>query len=230
MATVHLLLHPVRLRIVEAFLGDRALTTSALSAELADVPPASLYRHVARLVDAGVLAIVAERRVRGALERTYVLRLSAAAIGLDEVEAMSADDHRHAFMAFVAGLLGDFDRYLARGDIDLLRDGVSYRMAGLWLDDAEYAELLRELTRVLQPRLANPPRPGRKRRILGSVLLPGSEAGPRPGDGTSHSDDEAASQPGDETARRSEDEAASGPGGDAPSADPPSPNEQRRYP
>ena len=27
-------------------------------------------------------------------------------------------------------------------------------MAGLWLDDAEYAELLRELTRVLQPRLA----------------------------------------------------------------------------
>ena len=153
-------------------------------------PAASLYRHVARLVDAGVLAIVAERRVRGALERTYVLRLSAAAIGLDEVAAMSADDHRQAFMAFVAGLLGDFDRYLARGDIDLLRDGVSYRMAGLWLDDAEYAELLRELTRVLQPRLANPPRPGRKRRILGSVLLPGSEAGPRPGDGTpSHSDD-----------------------------------------
>ena len=178
MATADLLLHPVRLRIVEAFLGDRALTTSALAAELADVPPASLYRHVARLVNAGVLAIVAERRVRGALERTYVLRLTAAAIGLDEVAAMSADDHRQAFMAFVAGLLGDFDRYLARGDIDLLRDGVSYRMAGLWLDDAEYAELLRELTRVLQPRLANPPRPGRKRRILGSVLLPGSEAAP----------------------------------------------------
>ena len=58
---------------------------------------------------------------------------------------MSADDHRQAFLAFVAGLLGDFDRYLARGDIDLLRDGASYRMAGLWLDDAEYAELLREL-------------------------------------------------------------------------------------
>jgi len=231
MATVDLLLHPVRLRIVEAFLGDRALTTSALSAELADVPPASLYRHVARLVDAGVLAIVAERRVRGALERTYVLRLSAAAIGLDEVEAMSADDHRHAFMAFVAGLLGDFDRYLARGDIDLLRDGVSYRMAGLWLDDAEHTELLHELTRVLQPRLANLPRPGRKRRILGSVLLPGSEAGPRLGDGTSsHPDDEATSQPGDETVSRSDDEAASGPGGDASSADPPSPNELRRNP
>jgi hypothetical protein len=217
MATADLLLHPVRLRIMEAFLGDRALTTSALAAELADVPPASLYRHVGRLVSAGVLAVVAERRVRGALERTYVLRLTAATVGLDEVAAMSADDHRQAFMAFVAGLLGDFDRYLARGDIDLLRDGVTYRLAGLWLDDAEYAELLRELTRVLQPKLAHPPGPGRKRRILGYVLMPGSEAASHPAGG-------AASQPAGKTASHSDDEAASSLGGDAPSADPPSPN------
>jgi hypothetical protein len=231
MASADLLLHPVRLRIVEAFLGDRALTTSVLAGELADVPPASLYRHVARLVDAGVLAVVAERRVRGALERTYVLRLTAAAIGLDEVAAMSADDHRQTFMAFVAGLLGDFDRYLARGDIDLLRDGVSYRLAGLWLDDAEYAELLRELTRVLQPKLANPPRPGRKRRILGYVLMPGSESAPHPGDGaTAHPDDQAPSRPEDGAASPPDDEAAPRPGGDAPRADPPSPNPKRRNP
>ena len=145
MATADLLLHPVRLRIVQAFLGDRALTTSELSAALADVPAGSLYRHVARLVEAGVLAVVAERRVRGAVERTYVLRLSAASIGPDELASMSADDHRQAFMAFVAGLLGDFDRYLARGDTDLLRDGVTYRLAGMWLDDSEYLELAREL-------------------------------------------------------------------------------------
>ena len=156
-ATADLLLHPVRLRIVQAFLGDRALTTSGLSAALADVPAGSLYRHVARLVDAGVLAVVAERRVRGAVERTYVLRLSAASIGPDELASMSADDHRQAFMAFVAGLLGDFDRYLARGDTDMLRDGVTYRLAGMWLDDSEYLELARELTRLLQPRLANLP-------------------------------------------------------------------------
>jgi len=171
-----LLLHPVRLRIVQAFLGDRALTTTALREELADIPPTSLYRQVARLVDAGILMVVAERRVRGAVERTYVLRLSAASIGLDEVAAMTAEDHHQAFMAYVAGLLGDFDRYLARGDIDLLRDQVSYRLAAMWLSDAEFAELRRELTRVLQPRLAYPPAPGRTRRILASVMLPGDEA------------------------------------------------------
>ncbi|MGO8959349.1 MAG: helix-turn-helix domain-containing protein [Streptosporangiaceae bacterium] len=171
-----LLLHPVRLRIVQAFLGDRALTTAQLSAELSDIPAASLYRHVARLVDADVLQVVAERRVRGAVERTYVLRLSAASIGPDEVASMSADDHRQAFMAFVGGLLADADRYLQRPGFDPLRDQVSYRIAGMWLDDAEYAELLRDLVRVLQPRLANAPKKGRRRRILATVLLLGDDA------------------------------------------------------
>jgi hypothetical protein len=174
-ATADLLLHPVRLRIVQAFLGDRALTTSELREELPDVPAASLYRHVARLVDAGVLGVVSERRVRGALERTYILRVAAAHIGLGEIEKMSVDQHRQAFIAFVAGLIGDFDRYLARGDIDLLRDGVSYNLTGMWLDDNELRELLRDIARVFEPRLANAPRPGRKRRILGSVLLPGGD-------------------------------------------------------
>jgi hypothetical protein len=180
MTSADLLLHPVRLRIIQAFLGDRALTTADLRSELPDVSPASLYRHVAVLVEAGVLSIAAERRVRGAVERTYVLRVAAASVSLDEVEAMSAEDHRQAFMAYVAGLLSDFDRYLARGDLDVLRDGVGYRMAGLWLDDAEHAELLRELVRVIQPRLANAPRPGRRRRVLGTVMLLGEDA---PADG-----------------------------------------------
>jgi helix-turn-helix protein len=38
MASADLLLHPVRLRIIKAFLGDRALTVTQLAAELDDVP------------------------------------------------------------------------------------------------------------------------------------------------------------------------------------------------
>ncbi len=171
-----LLLHPVRLRIVQAFLGDRALTTSRLSAELSDVPAASLYRHVARLVDAGVLQVVAERRVRGTVERTYVMRLAAARVRLDEVASMTAEDHRQMFMAFTAGLLADFDRYLQRPGFDLVRDGVAYAIDAMWLDDAEYRELMVEIYQVLQPRRANAPKKGRRRRMIASVLLPADEA------------------------------------------------------
>jgi hypothetical protein len=170
-----LLLHPVRLRILQAFLGDRALTTSQLSAELADVPPASLYRHVARLVGGGVLQVVAERRVRGAVERTYVLRQVASRVRLNELAAMQTDELRAMFIAFIAGLLGDIDRYLTRGQPDLIRDGVAFGIEGLWLSDAEFTEMMRELYLVLDGRRANLPGAGRRRRLLASMLLPGDE-------------------------------------------------------
>jgi Helix-turn-helix domain len=172
MASADLLLHPVRLRIVKAFLGDRALTTSQLAAELDDVPAGSLYRHVALLTKAGVLQVVAERRVRGAVERTYTLRLLAAQIQPDEARSMTLDEHAEAFMAYVAGLLADFDRYLASTPTDPARDGAGYRVAAMWLTDAELADFWRDLRAVAAPRLANAPGPGRRRRMLYTVLLP----------------------------------------------------------
>jgi len=174
-ASADLLLHPVRLRIVKAFLGDRALTTSQLAAELSDVPPGSLYRHIALLVKAGVLQVVAERRVRGAVERTYMLRTVAARISQGEAVAMTQEEHAHAFMTYVAGLLADFDRYLAAGPPDPARDLADYSLAGMWLTDAELLEFLNQLRTIAEPRLANAPAKGRRRRMLYTILLPAPE-------------------------------------------------------
>jgi DNA-binding transcriptional ArsR family regulator len=175
MARADLLLHPVRLRILNAFLGDRALTTTQLAAELGDVPAGSVYRHVALLTKAGVLQVVAERRIRGAVERTYTLRLLAAQIQPGEIAAMTPDEHAQAFMAYVAGLLADFDRYLAAGPPDPVRDGAVYQVAAMWLTDPEFADFLRDLRTIAQPRLANAPGKGRRRRLLYTILLPAPE-------------------------------------------------------
>ena len=51
-------------------------------------------------------------------------------------------------MAYVAGLLADFDRYLAAGTPDLGRDGAGYTVAGLYLTDAELAGFLRDFATV----------------------------------------------------------------------------------
>jgi DNA-binding transcriptional ArsR family regulator len=175
MASADLLLHPVRLRIVKAFLGDRALTTSQLAAEIGDVPPGSLYRHVAKLTRAGVLQVVAERRVRGAVERTYTLRAPAAQIQPGEARAMTGEQHTQAFLAYVAGLLGDFDRYIGTDPPDPAREA-GYRAGAFWLNDAEFAQLLLDLSAVFQPRLAHAPAPGRRRRLFYTVYLPAPEA------------------------------------------------------
>jgi len=171
MTSAELLLHPVRLRIVQAFLGDRELTTGRLHELLPDVSSATLYRQVSTLSDAGVLEVTEERRVRGAAERTYRLRVQDASVGPEQAAELTPEQHRQAFTTFVAGLLGDFDRYLARGDIDLGRDLVGYRQTAVRLTDAELLELLGEIGAVLDRYRALPP-DGRTRRLLTRIVVP----------------------------------------------------------
>jgi DNA-binding transcriptional ArsR family regulator len=173
--TAELLLHPVRLRIVQEFLGRGELTTAVLRAALPDVSAATLYRHITVLLEAGVLAVTEERKVRGAVERTLVLHVAAANVTAEDAATMSAEQHRAAFMTFVAGLLGDFDRYLDAGDIDLGRDLVGYRQAAVHLSEAETREFLADLRGVIEPRLRHAPAPGRTRRMVTSILMPAED-------------------------------------------------------
>jgi DNA-binding transcriptional ArsR family regulator len=175
--TTDLLLHPVRMRVVQCLLGDRELTTAQLREELSDVPPATLYRHVATLLEGGALEVVDERRVRGTFERTYRLRPENAVVSGAEAATMSAEEHAQAFAAFMTGRLSDFERYLGRGDVDLERDRVGYRMIGLHLTDEETDELIADLGEVLRARLGNRPTPGRRRRVLSTILVPAHEVG-----------------------------------------------------
>jgi hypothetical protein len=64
----------------------------------------AVYRHVARLAEAGILNVVSERRVRGITERTYTLRIYAAQMQPGEIAEMTPAEHASAFLAYVAGL------------------------------------------------------------------------------------------------------------------------------
>ncbi|WP_020672484.1 helix-turn-helix domain-containing protein [Amycolatopsis nigrescens] len=165
------LLHqPVRWRITQALIG-RELTTAALAEQLPDVPHTTLYRHVGVLVGAGVLVVVAERKIRGTVERTYRLNVDTADDGRDGVDP---DQLRTMFTVFVAGIAGDFDRYLERADIDPVRDGIAFRQAALWLDDNEFGEFLTRFGELLARYGEHEPGRGRTRRILSTILMPDS--------------------------------------------------------
>jgi len=73
--SANVLLHPVRLAIVQQFeIGMRQLSVAQLAAELPEISPATLYRHVNVLVENGVCVVVGRRKVRSVEERVYALR------------------------------------------------------------------------------------------------------------------------------------------------------------
>ena len=168
-------LHPVRLRIVHALIG-RELTARRLSAELSDVPQASLYRHVARLVDAGVLRVTREEQVRGGTQRTYATVESTVSLGPDAFDTASPDDHQRYFAAFAGALVAGFDRYLRSTGASPTRDAIAYQQVPIWATPAESRELAARITELLEP--LRTPADGRTRRraSFAMALHPDPEA------------------------------------------------------
>ncbi|MGZ3183401.1 MAG: helix-turn-helix domain-containing protein [Telluria sp.] len=164
-------LHPTRLQIIRA-LGRGHATPSELLAATESTPQASLYRHLSHLLEAGIIQVVDERKVRGVVERTYGLVPGAAVLTAEDVAHANADDHYRYFSVFVAGLLGQFARYLEQGDIDLGRDGVGYRELVLNLSDAEFDAFIAGFQELVRPLIANKPGADRRARVLATVLFP----------------------------------------------------------
>lgn len=174
-----LILHPVRMRVILAFGRGIPLTAQDLADLLPDVARATLYRHLSILVDGGVIEVVAEQRVRGAVERTYALRHGFASLSKEDLEAASREDHLRYFASFVASLLDEYARYLQGDRVDLTADGVSYREATVYLSDEEAADVAREVWSSVARRVGTEPGVGRRPRTLAFLSIPGQDAGTR---------------------------------------------------
>ncbi|MFC8597069.1 helix-turn-helix domain-containing protein [Isoptericola sp. NPDC057191] len=176
MAGNHPIVHPVRLRIAGALSGRRELTTAQLHRALPDVSQATLYRQVAILLDSGLLEVTSERRVRGAVERTYRLVPDRAAVTPAAARTATVDDHRAAFGVAMAALLAEFGAYVDHPDADPAADLVGYRQHAVWLSPREVEQLITRLRDAITPALTGGPEPAedgeRRRYVLSPVLFP----------------------------------------------------------
>lgn len=170
------LLHPVRMRIVQALVPGGHMTAQEIATQLTDVPQATLYRHLRALSDAGILEVVEEHPVRGASERVYALPTDAAVLTGKDLAKASRHDHLRYFITFLATLIEQYGHYLERDEIDLEADGVGYRTLPLNLSDDELHEMVSKINRVIQPYTEYKPAAERTRRMLSTVLIPEQRA------------------------------------------------------
>ncbi|MEO3931157.1 helix-turn-helix domain-containing protein [Micromonosporaceae bacterium B7E4] len=164
-------LHPVRLRIVHALM-DRELTTRQLGAVLSDIPQASLYRHIGRLVDAGVLRVAREERVRGGTQRAYTVVESAVTLGPRDFDDASPADHQRYFAAFIGALIAGFEQYLRTTGAAPTHDEVVYQQIPVWVTPAESRQLTATITDLLHPLRAQKGSRRRRRTTFAMVLHP----------------------------------------------------------
>jgi DNA-binding transcriptional ArsR family regulator len=175
LAKAELIIHPVRLRIIEALQRQR-LTTRQIAARLPDVPQATLYRQIKRLLDGGVLEVAGESLVNGIVERAYALRENTGHLSREEFAAISPEDHARYFSIFLGALMIRMDRYLRQESYDTTAEGMTYFQVAIHLTDAEARQFRLDLLELIGQAGAADPGPGRRRRLLGAAFIPDPQA------------------------------------------------------
>lgn len=170
---VDVIMHPVRMRIIQKLINHQ-LTAQQLMELLPDIPQASLYRNIKKLVDAEVIHIVEETPIRGTVEKLYSIHNPATAtLDPEEVKNLSKDEQMSIFIKYLVNLMGEFERYLTEGNVDYIADGVSFRQATLYLSDEEFRGFLDELRAVYAKALEKKSAKGRRSRTFANIIIPG---------------------------------------------------------
>lgn len=167
----NLILHPVRMKIVQTLIGKKELNVQQIQARLKEVPQASLYRHLNKLLEADVIQVVKENQIRGTVEKIYSLNENEQS-NIEDLQKLSKDEHLNLFITFMTHVLGQYETYLQQEEIDLVKDGVSYRQAMIYLTDQERQEFITELSQVFMKVIENEPTNERRALNISTIMIP----------------------------------------------------------
>jgi hypothetical protein len=173
MPTSHadLIAHPVRLRILMTIAG-RQLSTQQVAALLPDVPTATLYQHVHKLVEAGILVPVQEIPKRGTVERIYALPDRAAELSRADLSAATPEERWGYFAVFLSALAASFRAWLEATGSETDPHTALSRAFPLFLSESEREEFNQELHTLVERYRALPATPERHRHLMAAILIP----------------------------------------------------------
>lgn len=147
MDVTRLLLHPVRLRIVNAILDGREFTTAELGRTLTDLSSATVYRHLAELRSGGLVEVIKEEQTRGTVRRSYRLTARRPLLADDDVSHLTTDDHQALLTNLATTMVAEFGRAANQPGYDATN--TSYRQFALWLTAPRRNQLARDLENLI---------------------------------------------------------------------------------
>ena len=169
---VNTIMHPVRMRLIQTLIKEKKLTVQQISEYMPDVPQATLYRHINKLLESEILEVLEENQIRGTIEKAYGLRKNGFDQIKKDLEESTKEEHFNYFFSFLLSLLGDFEEYLKKDTLDFKEDGLMYRTASLYLTDDEFKELITEIQKLLLAAFENDPSKDRMRRTFTTIVIP----------------------------------------------------------
>lgn len=168
---VECLSDPYSCQLFAEILRGSCSKASELHARCPNIPRATMYRHLRRLTDDGLIEVVDEVKKRGTVERTYAPVRKA----FEDIEAAlksnPSEMYFSMFIQFVLSFVQQFREHCDDPDADLARD-CGFSMGPVLGTDEEINQAMREIADIIARLRENEPAEGRRYHTVGLILSP----------------------------------------------------------
>lgn len=166
------MLHPIRMRIVQEIIKRENVTTKELLEVFSDIPQATLYRNLNRLLKDNIIKIASENKIRGVIEKVYEINVNPYEKVGEIIEENNKKELLNIFYNFNMSLIGDFQNFLEDEEVDLMKEIFGFRSYSAYLTDDEAKEMMIEIRECIAKRVDNKNLQGRRLRKLSTIIVP----------------------------------------------------------
>ncbi len=135
----NIMLNPVRMRIIQALATKESSTTNEICEKISDIPRTTLYRHINILLEANVLTVVSEKKIRGSYERTLALNTN------EVVQHNTLENIPQQAFSFLMNTYAKFENYFSSENKLHENNKVFLNNTVMMMDDQEFDQFLSEL-------------------------------------------------------------------------------------
>ena len=164
--------NPVKCKLLLEIHSRGKATAKHLSDTYSDIPSATLYRHLKKMLSDGILKVVEETQIRGTVEKTYALAFNVKSEMESMLEENSGELYMQYFMQYMIGFAKQFQQYCQSPNINIKEDMTGFSLSPLYLSDQELTSLVTDISHIIRNVKDNKPNPERKLRTIGIIISP----------------------------------------------------------
>lgn len=164
--------NPVKCKLLLEIRSQGKATAKHLADIYNDIPQATLYRYLKKMLSDGILQVVEETQVRGTVEKTYSLSYNINSNMETMVEENSGELYMQYFIQYILGFAKQFQEYCQSPNINIKKDMTGFSLLPLYLSDDELTSLITSISQIISEVKNNEPNSERKLRTIGIIVSP----------------------------------------------------------
>ncbi|MFJ7755245.1 helix-turn-helix domain-containing protein [Peribacillus muralis] len=146
------LMHPVRMKISQVLMRNKehGMTPLEMVKTIEGVPQATLYRHIQAMLDAGIIRIIKEKKVKSVSEKYYALNEMEATINVEDWKKASAEKKLDYVSLYQLSLMTQYQSYLTKmEEQNGKEDGATFSIVELKLAEDRFMQFQNELNELM---------------------------------------------------------------------------------